>query len=271
MKTEDLKNKLESEILKLVKYSNEQDEKYVLAASMIGNEELQVYLKIKYGSVEDTRMRETTLGSLVHKALEQIGEPDSDDLREYSMKQKIDDEWVFTGTADRIIIDHESKTVHILDYKVTKKYAHKMLLEDLKQNKTTNYSHQLGMLSFLWKNEGKYIDYEIKTYIVMIIKDIDPYAEFKGQGIDEMLRIIEIPSEPSVASYQAFQLMNSIKTYFDTNTEPPKCEDVWTRKPKFVNKPIDTKCELYCAHNKYCPYYKQMNLLDKLGARTYYK
>jgi len=118
-------------------YKNDEDN-YVISASMVANEPLQNYLSIIHGKIDGNTIDDTHLGSIFHKGMEEImaakiGETSYDYATEHSMHMTLSNGWILSGTAD-LILEPTPGNFEIRDYKLTKSYAHKMF-------KKERYSH----------------------------------------------------------------------------------------------------------------------------------
>jgi len=224
---------LEKIILEETKYIGS-DIKNSISASQVTTEPLQQYLKWKYGNIEDDKVGQNTLGSILHLGMEQILKEKSA-LTEYSMEYKLWNDWTITGTAD-LIVDGA-----IYDYKFTKEYSRKMWLKDKENHQ---YTIQLNTLRYLWKQLPSDIKTEPKMYIVWFIKDAK-------QGEPTMI-IDEVPLIKHIEDI-LIDATNELRQWVENDIEPPVCKDKWTRKIK--GNTVHTKCMYYCSYNKVCPHY----------------
>lgn len=262
-------NFLKNTVLEATRYVSgfvNEDDDYVISASMLGKEPLQNYLSIIHGKIHTEEIDDTTLGSVFHRGMEEIMK---DKLKEdtqngdhnivgveQSMYVKLSNGWILSGTAD--LITEESENVFgIHDYKLSKSYALKMLKKDLHSH---DYTKQLQALDALFVNSLRNHSDPVTTnlYIEFFVKDakaieketshttITAPSKAKGEGMD--------PAE--MVFQEVVQITDSLQSYIESAQVPPMCEDRWPRNVK--GKVIPTKCALYCSHGKagLCPHYK---------------
>jgi len=244
-------------------YVNDDDD-YVISASMVANDPLQNYLSILHGKVESAKVDDSTLGSVFHLGMEDImhtkrGHDIADGERstiwgiEHSMHTKLSNGWILSGTAD-LIIEPTTNNFEIRDYKLTKNYAHKMFSKD-KYNHS--YTKQLQVLEALFREgDGRPTEIENVTLICdYFLKDSKainyepthtPEVIPNKEGTEDM-RAAEVTLAEVVA------ITDSLQGYLEGGEVPEICKDRWIRNVKGVTVP--TRCALYCSHNNHCPYY----------------
>jgi len=243
-------------------YENTED-KYVISASMVGNDPLQNYLTIIHGKQVDVEISDATLGTIFHLGMEElmvrrVREANSPVIGvEKSMHMELPNGWIMSGTAD-LVTKQDAATLNIHDYKLTKTYALKMLKSSLSSH---NYSKQMRVLKTLLKNEvdnsviKKYKNINMK--IEIFVKDS------KAVNFEPVLTTVDVPNangaDDAAASEvliaEVVQITDSLQSYIEGGTIPPICEDRWPRKVK--DKVIPTRCAFYCSHGKagLCPHY----------------
>jgi hypothetical protein len=252
---------IEDIILDSTEYTNKSNNPYTFTASMMGNDVLQNYLTVLYGSEKDTTINEATLGSVFHLGMERAIEAFRKDkhenkgyediarmFAEKNMQTKLND-WTISGTAD-LIIEYKNHEVEIHDFKLTKMYA-------INKMKTTEelYNHrynlQLNILSWLHNrnniNGGQsyslYIDAFAKDN--KAIKQENVFHQIRGKLRPFVFLVNEITKKTDI-----------LQKYIESNEIPPVCEELWPRRlPNGTT--INTKCSFYCSHGKTgkCPYY----------------
>lgn len=246
-------------------YVNEDDD-YVISASMVAKEPLQNYLSIVHGKIHTEEIDDTTLGSVFHRGMEEIMKDKLiDDNKkgkhqivgiEHSMHVKLSNGWVLSGTAD-LVTEPEPKHFRMHDHKLSKSYALKMIKKDLNKH---DYTKQLQVLDALFRetsNPGE------------IVGDIDLCIEFfakdaKAIEFEKSHTTVKAPNKRGTEDMSATEVVfgevvaitDSLQSYIETGTIPPMCSDRWPRNVK--GKVIPTKCALYCSHGKagLCPHYK---------------
>ncbi len=254
---------LEKEILNATKYVSgyiNEDDKYVLSASMIGKEPLENYLSIIYGKEPETILSDATLGTILHKGMETIMQSRMKDNKnilctEYSMYMNLPNGWVISGTAD-LITEPTVYNYEVHDYKFTKNYTVKMYD---KESTTHAYSKQLDVLNLLW-SKGLLKEHGQKTTVVSVLDFFLKDSKAINKEPILVQRKREAPDKEKLLE-ELTNITNELQEYIESGTVPPKCEDLWSRK---VNgKLIPTKCALYCSHGKAgnCPYYQPSDIM----------
>ena len=260
-------------------YTNDED-KYVLSASMVANDPLQNYLSIIHGKGVDSDIGDNTLGSVFHLGMQMIMDRqlDTDMMMlthtngqvlgvESSMHTELPNGWIVSGTAD-LITEEEPNVFAIHDYKLSKSYAKKMMKKELY---THNYTIQLQVLDFLFRqdeNRPTVINDNIKLYCEFFVKDAKAMAQEptyerivcpNTSGTEDM-NAVTVMQEKLVA------ITDSLQAYIEAGEIPMICADRWPRNVK--GKVISTRCALYCDHGKAgrCPHYNPstMQAMDRL-------
>jgi len=249
---------LEQEILDATKYVSgyvNEDDKYVISASMLGKEPLENYLSIIYGKGEDVALNDATLGTVFHKGMEcymqeKITSEGSNIpmFTEHSMYHELPNGWILSGTAD-LIVEAEPQHFEIHDYKLTKNYTVKMF--DKEPNHT--YKKQMHVLCYLLE-KGNPDAEKITPFVDFFLKDSkainkEPILVQKEVEVNDM----DIFEEEVIA------ITNELQEYIESGTVPPKCQDTWPRKAN--GKLVHTKCEIYCAHKNHCPHYNKSDIM----------
>jgi len=259
---------LEKDILEATAYKsgyvNEED-KYVISASMVAKEPIQNYLSILHGKIEADKVNDATLGSVFHKGMEEImlnkqlkdiGEKDSSVIWgiEHSMHTELSNGWILSGTAD-LVVETIPGHFEIRDYKLTKSYAHKMFL---KEKYGHEYTKQLQVLEALFregKKRPKIIEGQttlVCDYFVKDSKAIEFEVSHRPEQVPNKEGIEDVRAS-EVTLMEVVEITNSLQAYLESGEVPPECQDKWLRNVKGVT--IPSKCVLYCSHNKVCPYY----------------
>ncbi len=219
---------------------------------MVGKEPLQNYLSLLHEKVAETNINDSTLGTIFHKGMEvmmvehmeKTGVVDME--TEKSMHMELPNGWILSGTSDLTADNTDEIVTEIHDYKLTKAYALKMMLQQLS---THDYTTQLQVLDLLFQNENGPMT--TKLICDMFIKDA------KAVENEVSLTQVEVPKEASNTTIdKVVRITNELQNYVESGTVPPQCSDLWIRKVKGVGVP--TKCALYCSHGKagLCPYYE---------------
>ncbi len=248
---------LQKTILEATAYQSgyvNKDDKYVISASMVGNEPIQNYLSIIHGKVASDKIDDSTLGSVFHRGMEDImhekrGSGNSPIYGiEHSMHVDLSNGWVLSGTAD-LVINEKDADFEIRDYKLTKSYAHKMFL---KEKYSHNYTKQLQVLEALFRegdNRPQAINKVtlICDYFVKDAKAVDYELTHRPEVVPNKEGTEDVrASEVTLA--EVVQITDSLQGYLEGGEVPPECTDKWIRNVKGVIVP--TKCVLYCSHNK---------------------
>ena len=253
---------LQKDILEATKYVSgfvNNEDKYVISASMVANDPLQNYLSIIHGKIDGNKIDDTHLGSVFHKGMEEImgakvGETSYVYAVEHSMHKELSNGWILSGTAD-LILEPTPGNFEIRDYKLTKNYAHKMFL---KEKYTHSYTKQLQVLESLFR-EGENRSANLINNVTLVcdyfIKDA------KAIEYEKSYRPEEVPNKEGTEDIRAAEvtlmevvaITDTLQSYIESATIPPECKDLWIRNVK--GNIIRTRCQLYCSYNSVCPYY----------------
>jgi hypothetical protein len=250
-------------------YNNTED-KYVLSASMIAREPLQNYLTIINGRAPQLEIDDTSLGNCFHLGMEQIVNKaiSTDEYRdtivgsEMSFHTELPNGWIISGSADLVTKDGDNYSIH--DYKLSKMYAKRMMIKEIH---THAYTTQLQVLDFLFREDSgrpEVIDGEINLLCEFFVKDakaINKEPTYERivcpniQGTEDM-------NARDIMKTKLTEITDSLQSYIESGTIPPKCSDTWPRNVK--GKVISTKCALYCDHGKsnQCPYYQATTMQE---------
>ncbi len=244
-------------------YVNE-DDNYVISASMIGKDPLQNYLSIVHGKIHTEEIDDTTLGSVFHRGMEEIvldkmkvdAAVNNNVKTEHPMSWILNNGWVLSGTAD-LVVNHGGGKFSIHDHKLSKMYAKKMMKKELH---THDYTKQVQALEALFR--------VTMGGIAEITGDVDLFVEFfakdaKAIEFEPTHETIKMPNKrgteetngTDVTLMSIVEITDSLQAYIEAGEVPPQCKDLWWRVHK--TKRIPTKCALYCSHGKagLCPHY----------------
>jgi len=237
-----------------------EDDDYVISASMVANDPLQNYLAIIHGKGTEDEITDATLGSVFHLGMEQLVK---DKMKtdatiygaEVAMHYKLDNGWILSGTAD-LIVEPEPHKYEIHDYKLTKKYTRKMTEKDIH---TSGYTKQLHVLDALFRRDSTLdrtmIDGDIELHCDFFLKDsvaVNFESVFNPLIIPNKVGTEEVNSA-DVLFAEVVQITDSLQSYLESGTIPPVCADRWPRNVK--GKVISSRCEFYCSHKAVCPHY----------------
>ena len=244
-------------------YVNDED-KYVISASMVAKEPLQNYLSIIHGKVHELEINDATLGSIFHKGMEQIVRDHweyNDEKKniigiERSLYKELTNGWILSGTADLMINNGNGKFT-IRDYKLSKTYALKMIKKNIS---THDYTKQLQVLEALFRNNDNDKSYDVIEGDIELI--VDFFAkDAKAIEMEPTYTPLTVPNKRGTEDMNAtevtfaeiIQITDSLQGYLESGTIPSACKDVWWRNVKGKN--IPTRCALYCSHKDICPHY----------------
>lgn len=254
---------LKKAVLEVTQYKNYKEQSYSFSASMSGNTVLQNYLTIVHGHQPDSDIGDNTLGSIFHLGMEQLVQKHTQDYliaTEQPASMDLGD-WKITATADMKIFEKELipsmatqdvlKEIH--DFKLTKKYA----VEQIKKDPYNHaYGKQLRINNVVHNGNDS-----VKLFIDAFIKDADKLKT------EPSYVQIEVPSDNSFTIEQLQEWTAELQGWIESGEVPPKCDDVWLRKPKGFDYAIPSRCMFYCAHGRsgLCPHFKpnQQNRLDQ--------
>jgi len=237
-------------ILESTQYSGNSDKEIkALSASQLNDDVLRLWLRYKYGVVENDEISMATIGTLVHKGIECIIKERAATEDNFNIQSEVDlkmnfenTEWMLTGTAD--IVDFEERIVY--DIKTIKKYRVSKLKNEMMSD---DYTIQLNAYRMMLENT-------IGDRFKMAVLALSPDGGFSARtgNTEQTFEEIEIERiENSVISGMFIDKVKLLEYYIEANEVPQKCEDVWIRKVK--GKAIPLRCQQYCSYNSICPYY----------------
>jgi len=229
-------------------YVNENDD-YVISASMVGREPLQNYLDIIYGKQEVDDITDMFIGSCFHEGMRTYMNKEANYDKsiigvEKPLHTKLSNGWIISGTADLIVTDND--TVEIHDYKTTKAYAVKMFD---KEPLSHQYNMQLNVLGYLWKQMHPSFEGEIKLVLDFFVKDADKLKSEPTLVQREVQQLTNKEIEETL-----LQKTNELQSYIESGQIPPKCEQLWPRKVNGVF--MNSRCEIWCQFKRICPHYE---------------
>jgi len=239
--------KYEKMLLKASEYSGRQghNEK-IFSASMLGNDVLQNYLKIKYPPSKQHKFRQNSLGSIYQLGVDNAVKLWNNDkkIEDYKsalrLEYKLSNGWIISGEIDQI--DWENKII----------FDNKMITETRiskikKDGKNDSYSLQLSVYRFLM---NKKYEKDFKCAIASINKTFSDYRSNKA----DLLTFIEVETlEPDETERLLLNKTNELDKYLDNDIEPDECENKYWFRKGMVNKPM--RCLLYCDYSKHCKFY----------------
>ena len=245
-------NKIEEILIKETQYkgNNEPNVKQI-SASDFGSDLLQIYLRYKHGVPQNNKFTQSTLGSLVHKGIEEILKQYKDFETEKDVIVKFSNGWSLSGSID--IVDNTDKVIY--DVKVTKQYT----VESLKKEPKHHYIQQLSVYRYLIK-ELTGVDYKVK--LIAILKDGTDF-DFRNGGSKPHIKVIDLePMSYEEVENKFNEIVSKLEQYDKLGEYPEQCNELWIRK--FKGKPLRTKCEIYCAYKDVCPYFKQFKKMTDI-------
>ncbi len=251
-------------------YKNTED-KYVISASMLGNDTLQNYLSLIHGKQANKSIDDTTLGSVFHTGMETIvknrinsDEPDTHFLfPEEALNMELPNGWMMSGTADLMTQEMDRPNfIVVRDYKLSKMYALKKLKPKIK---THQYTKQLQALRAMilsvnpdaiielkldfFAKDAKALEFE-ETYTEV---DIPVPTEYGERMMSDNTTNVLTANEWFIQD--VVEQTDILQSYIESGTIPPQCEDVWIRNVK--GKVIPTRCAVWCSFGDagLCPHY----------------
>lgn len=234
-------------------FANTEDN-YVISASMVGKDPLQNYLSILHGTIDNDKISDNTLGTILHKGMEQLivpqiaNEDDTQVFIEHNMVMILANGWILSGTAD-LMYANPGMPLTIRDYKFTKAYALKMF----KQNPSAHqYSKQLSVLDLLAVKNHLHEPGEPDANELIcdfFLKD----ANAMKSEITHNPQMVVPTIDHATLEEQIVEETNILQAYIEAGEIPPRCEDVWERNVS--GKIIPSRCAYWCSYNKVCPHY----------------
>jgi len=206
-------------------YSGTKKEGKILTASMVGAEDYQNYLRIKYGIEERESIDQTTIGTLLHLGLEKI----------FGKGKRIKankGDWTLEGEYDAFIDNV------LYDFKLTKSYTEKKIKENIENHP---YTLQLNFYRYLLEKEGQKVK-EMK--LVLFFKD-GGYDFRRDKNIPDFkeIKVPEINIEKIIE-----EKIKTLNEWLKDESKIERCKDLWFRG----DKPI--RCIKYCNFRKFCKF-----------------
>ena len=246
------KDYLINTILDATKYTgNTEPDVKIFSASMLGNDPLMNFLKLKYGSQSSKTFGANTLGSITHLGFEQAFQNQSQCETELSLSHTLDNNWIVSGTID-LVLNHYQM---IVDWKVTTTTAIKKVRSE---GRDSAYALQLGVYKWLI-HKSKSLKYD--TALAMVDKN---FSYFKDTGFNQ-LELLKIPTYPiDEIEQMLYDKTNELDEYIKTDSTPPQCTNLFFFKPKGATRAQKYRCIHYCDNNINCPYYSDHSAMNSL-------
>ena len=91
-----------------------------------------------------------------------------------------------------------------------------------------------------------------KLFIDAFIKDADKLKA------EPSYKQIEVEANNDFITNYLVETTEELQGWIESGEVPPKCDDVWLRKPKGFDYAIPSRCMFYCAHGRsgLCPHFK---------------
>ena len=249
-------------ILDCAKYKEIAPNSKEISASEFGGDLFKIWLKQKYGVIEEDKISHNTIGSLFHIAMEKVLKHLEENNEDYAIDTEVPlvpykyKDFKITGTADAVV-QYKDK-YYIIDYKLIHEYSEKMLMQDIAKNNEHNYIWQLNIYRWL--------------YYLGTGKDADIYilAFSRGKGLNrknktfiEPISFIEIPKIPfSKIEEKVKEVIDWVVQNENNKKEAMNHCDQF-EYGAINNVPV--KCEYYCSYKNVCPLYKNNSYMKKIN------
>ena len=235
----------EKKLLKASEYSGANVKKevdgYILSASMLANDDLQNYYKIKSQPREQLVFGANTFGSIYQLGVDKAFEGDERYESAKRITLPLIDKWYVSGEMDQI--DHERKI--IFDNKVISGTEFKKIRS---YDKNGKYNLQLGVYRWLmWKETGE--DYN--TALVAIDKSFSLYKNDKHNFLNFIAMSTHEPEEMEKILIEKAKLLQE---FLDLDIEPAQCKNLFWYKQK-DGRSVPMRCIHYCDYAAQCKYY----------------
>ncbi len=228
-----------------------------ISCSQIGSDILQLYLAKTNKIEEPFEVSQASIGSIFHLGMEEaaknFSKQDNNNIIhiEHDMSKQLSNGWTLTGTAD--LITKEGNSFVIKDHKLTKQYTAKMVREAIRKHQPNGYISQMNGYRFLFNPEADMV-------LSMFYKDQDVVKS--ELAFEEIM----VPYINDIEK-QVINITNQLQHHLDTKTTPPKCADLWWRKPKNSNTSIPSRCKFYCNVSESCPYNNEYKATPRTMAK----
>ena len=236
-------NDIEKLLIEKTQYGgNSNPNSKAISASEFGKDILQIYLRQKYGVIENESFSQNTIGSICHIGIQELLKDKY--MFEYDLEHKMSNGWSITGSIDLLNI----KDREFFDIKVTKSYT----IEKVMKEPDHQYIWQLSVYKYLLE---KHFGFDFNGYLLFVLKD----GGFNFKSMRENPSI-EIVNPHLKSNEEVEQKFYQIVDILESGIEPEQCKDLWWRKTKTGSMPM--RCSKYCSYNKYCKYFKNMNPMN---------
>lgn len=237
------KYKYEQALIAKTQYSGSTSaDSKIFSASMLGNELLQNYFRIKYGTKKDTNFEANTFGSICQLGIDNALSDNKDYISAHRMSYKLDNGWTISGEIDQYDVINNV----IIDNKVSTETT----LNKIKsEGKKHQYALQLGVYKWLMSKNNK--NNEPKTCICLINKS-QSYFKPNSKSVFNMIDVETY--SPDEIEKMLIEQTNILDEYIDNNIEPSQCKELWWFKQKGISIPM--RCTHYCSYRSECKYYK---------------
>jgi hypothetical protein len=226
----------------------------IFSASMLGNDLLQNYFKIKFGITKSNIFSASEFGSIYQLGVDSAVENASEEYKIFKNKTrleyKLENGWIISGEIDQLC---DEKCV-IFDNKVTYTTSIK---KTKKEGKDGQYALQMAVYKLLLKKSYKTKCKEYVSVLPMIDKY---YSNFKEMETNQ-LNFVEIDTY-SIEEIEdkLIERTNKLQEYLDLGTEPNECANLFLYKPKKTGrKALRMRCLHYCGYKDVCKYYQKAN------------
>jgi len=233
---------IQQDVLNLAKYSGNTKPRKSISASMLDDDMLKIYFRVKFGIIDNqTFTQDNTLGSIFQLGIDHLA--DERDTLEARVRREIpykDSGWILSAETD--IIDYENKT--ICDFKLTKEYTYKNF------NQNHSYAWQVRLQDYIFRKTNL-IKNDYKLYLYMLFKDIRQNESF----LKPIEQIVEVEKyEDDVIEEKIDEIIYVIESWLEDESKIEVCKDLWWRKSKNGNS-YPSKCEKYCSYKSICKFY----------------
>ena len=239
----------EQMLLHAAKYTgNQEKEKKIFSASMLGNDPLQNFLKFKHGGRDSIQFEANTFGSIYQLGVDSAAEMWNNFKNETQyenakrIKVEIENGWIVSGEIDQL--DHKNKI--IFDNKVTTATT---IAKIKKEGPSHQYALQLGVYKYLLEKEAEKTGSEKIEYST-VLPVVDKGFSYFKQNKNSQLTFVEVSTySTDEIEKMILEKTNELDMYIDLGTEPGRCTNLFPYK----GKPM--RCIHYCDFAKHCKHF----------------
>ena len=249
---------------------NKKKDLKIFSASMLGNDPLQNFLKLKHGSKDSIQFEANTLGSIYQLGVDAAATQWNDEHRENIPNRYINslrlsyllpNGWTISGELDQL----DTLLKVIFDNKVSTATT---VTKVPKEGKNHGYALQQAVYKFLLHKYEIEKGIEPAEYSAVLPIVDKGFSYFKTNKTNQLNFVeLELYSITEIEQ-MLIKATNELQQYIDLDQEPDKCAELWWFGRKGETKKA-MKCIHYCDQNGNCKHFNNDNaaknmILDNL-------